>query len=117
MEVRNFGSAQPGPLLEKGDSGPAEKTQPLMSREATRTPKITEEPKADVRKTGGKILVDIHLPEVKSENDIQIRPLENSIEVKAFSGDKAYFKIITKPAGSAVARKPFSRGILRLERS
>ena len=36
VEVRNFGSAQPGPLLEKGDSGPAEKTQPLMSREIGR---------------------------------------------------------------------------------
>jgi HSP20 family molecular chaperone IbpA len=85
-----------------------------MPKMKMRTPKKTEEPKTDVRRIGDKILVEIHLPGVKSEEDIQVRSLENSVEIKAFSGDKAYFKILTKPDKAGVERKPFEDGVLRL---
>lgn len=115
VEVKKFGEEQPA--AEKKESGLMERIRPFRPKEqpAPRTPKTMEEPKTDVRKAGNRVIVDIHLPGVKSEKDILIRPLENSIEVKAFSGDKAYFKILTKPANSRVTRMPFSNGILRLE--
>jgi HSP20 family molecular chaperone IbpA len=78
-------------------------------------PKMTEEPKTEVRRLDSKVVVDMELPGVKSENDISIKELEQSVEVKAMAGDKAYFKIITKPAQFRLAGKKFSKGKLYLE--
>ncbi len=78
-------------------------------------PKVTEEPKTEVRRVGNKILVNINLPDVKSENDINIKSLENSVEIKAMAKDKAYFKIITKPAEFKVGKHEFKDGVLYLE--
>jgi len=70
------------------------------------TPKITEEkakklsklPKQEaetkVRRLSNKIIYEISLPEVKSIKDIIINKLENSIEIKAFSKNTVYFKLI-----------------------
>ncbi len=77
--------------------------------------RVTEEPKTDVKRIGDKILVEIKLPEVKDEKDIQINSLENSIEVKAITGNKAYFKILTKPPKSRIIGQSFSKGMLHLE--
>ena len=119
VEVRKFGDASE-PLTEKNSekTGFKEKVKmfrPKISGRLEAKLKTTEEPKTEVRRIGDKILVDIHLPDVKSDEDIHVRSLENSIEVKAFSGGKAYFKILTKPDNATVERKPFKAGILRLE--
>lgn len=83
-----------------------------MQIEKART---TEEPKTSVKNIGDRILVEISLPGVKSSDDIEIRPLENSIEVKALAGDKAYFKILTKPEKSKIINKRFENHILSIE--
>ncbi len=78
-------------------------------------PKITEEPKTDVKRIGDKLYVDIYLPDVKSEQDIEIKNLENSVEVKALAGEKAYFKILTKPPEAKISGHDFRNGVLHME--
>jgi hypothetical protein len=53
-----------------------------------------EEPLTDMRRLSDKIVYEILIPGVKSLKDISINKLENSIEIKAVSKDRAYFKII-----------------------
>lgn len=78
-------------------------------------PKVMEEPKAHVKRFGGRVIVDIEMPGVKSPSDIDVRDLENSVEVKALAGDKAYFKIITKPPQFGISKQRFNNGVLNLE--
>ncbi|MEE9323479.1 MAG: zinc ribbon domain-containing protein [Candidatus Aenigmarchaeota archaeon] len=77
--------------------------------------KTTEEPETCVRRVDGKIMVEVKLPGVKNSGDIEIKSLESSIEVKAIAGDKAYFKILTKPEKANIVNKRFEDGILRIE--
>ena len=53
-----------------------------------------QEAESKVRRLSGKVVYEINLPGVKNENDVVINELENSIEVKAFAKDKAYFKFL-----------------------
>jgi HSP20 family molecular chaperone IbpA len=84
-------------------------------KEIVRKPKVTEEPKTEIRRVGDKIVVEMDLPGVGSEKDIEIKTLENSIEVKALAGDKAYFKILTKPPHSNITNHRLAEGKLHLE--
>ncbi len=77
--------------------------------------KVTKEPSAEIRRLGDRLLVDISLPGVKHEKDIDINELEYSVEVKALAGDTGYFKILTKPEQFSLARSRFSDGKLHLE--
>jgi HSP20 family molecular chaperone IbpA len=78
-------------------------------------PRFTEEPKANVKKLDSKVLVEIDLPGVKVLDDIRITELESSVEVKAVAGDKAYFKILTKPEQFRITQKKFDKGKLVIE--
>ncbi|MEM5798763.1 MAG: hypothetical protein QXP39_01815, partial [Candidatus Aenigmatarchaeota archaeon] len=75
----------------------------------------TEEPKAEIKRLDSKIVVELDLPNVKSESDISIQELEQSVEIRAIAGKKAYFKIITKPEQFRLVKKRFSNGKLYLE--
>lgn len=77
--------------------------------------KRTEEPKTSVRNVMGRIVVEVKLPDVKREDDIEVNVRENSVEIKAVAGEKAYFKILTKPKTASITKKFFKDGILRLE--
>ncbi|UCC91644.1 MAG: zinc ribbon domain-containing protein [Candidatus Aenigmatarchaeota archaeon] len=77
--------------------------------------KTTEEPEMCVRRIGDRIVVEVKLPEVRDPKDIEVVSLENSIEVKAIAGDKAYFRILTKPPKTNIVRKDFEDGVLRIE--
>ena len=77
--------------------------------------KVTKEPETYVKNLGDRIVVEVKLPGVSGEEDIQVKSLENSIEVKALAGDKAYFKILTKPEKANIVRKDFEDDVLRLE--
>ena len=78
-------------------------------------PAVTEEPKTTVKRTATNVAVFMELPGVKSESDITVSELENSIEVKALAGDKAYFKILTKPPQFRLVKKVFSKGTLHMD--
>jgi HSP20 family molecular chaperone IbpA len=73
-----------------------------------------EEPKTGIRCVGDRIIADIMLPGM-SEEDVNVATLQSSVEVKAISGEKAYFKILTKPEKSRILKKSFSNGVLHLE--
>lgn len=82
--------------------------------EKPRKVKITEEPETKKIVEKGKTIIKIELPGVKSEDDIEIKRFEQSIEVKAFAGDKAYFKLIPIPENATINKK-FKDGILEIE--
>lgn len=77
--------------------------------------KTTKEPETSVKNIGGRIIAEVKLPDVKKAEDIELRMLENSIEVRAIAGDKAYFKILTKPPETSVVRREFRKGVLTIE--
>ncbi len=78
-------------------------------------PGVTVEPEADVRRIGDKVLVRISLPGVENEDSIDIKELESSVEVRALAGDRAYFKILTRPPQFRLSGSSFSGGELSLE--
>jgi HSP20 family molecular chaperone IbpA len=78
-------------------------------------PKVTEEPETEIQNLGSRQIISIKLPDVKSEDDVELKRLEQSIEVKAFAGDKAYFTLLPLPSSAAIAKKEFKNGVLRIE--
>ena len=80
-----------------------------------RIPKTTEEPDVNIQKEGNKETIKIKLPNVKNPDDIEIKKLEQSIEIKAFAGDKAYFKLIPIKPDAEISDKSFKNGVLKLE--
>lgn len=76
--------------------------------------KITEEPKTNIKSEQNKVSIDLEIPGVRSLNEIEITELENSVEVKAMTEDKAYFKILTKPPQTKLIKKEFSKGKLHM---
>lgn len=62
------------------------------AKEVSKLPR--EEAKTNVRRLSNKIIYEINLPGVKNLTDILINKLENSFEIKAFSKNKVYVKLI-----------------------
>ncbi len=66
----------------------------LSKREAERLAKLPQtEPSTKVRRLTDRIIYEIDLPGVQ-EKDVIVNKLQNSIEIKAFTKDKAFFKLI-----------------------
>ena len=74
-------------------------------------PKV--EPQTKIRRFSDKIIYEIDLPGVKLLKDISITKLENGIEIKAISKDKAYEKAIS--INLPIIRKNFLNEKLILE--
>lgn len=72
-----------------------------------------EEPKTDLRRLPDKIIYEIIIPGVNSIEDISIIKLENSIEIKAVSKNKAYSKVI--PINLEIVNYEIQKGKLILE--
>ena len=79
-----------------------------------RIPKTTEEPETKIQKAQNKQIISLNLPDVKGLEDIEIKQLQQSIEIRAFAGDKAYFKLIPIPSNASVNNE-FKDGILKIE--
>jgi HSP20 family molecular chaperone IbpA len=77
-------------------------------------PKVTEEPESEIQTFGNKQIISIKLPDVKSEDDIEVKRLEQSIEIKALADGKAYFKLIPIPSNATISKK-FKDGVLKIE--
>jgi HSP20 family molecular chaperone IbpA len=91
-----------------------EEARPSEAIKPVKTPKVTEEAETEVKTIGNKQIVTVKLPGVKKEEDVEVKRLEQSIEVKAFAGDKAYFTLIPVPPAASVNKK-FKAGILEVE--
>jgi len=117
VEVKTFGDykkLEPELKRRLGVKAGVEEIEEEEAEEKVRVPKVTEEPEAEIKSSGNKQIISIKLPDVKEE-DIEIKKLEQSMEIKAFAGDKAYFKLIPLPANAAVVKKEFKDGVLRIE--
>jgi HSP20 family molecular chaperone IbpA len=71
------------------------------------------EPETNIRRLSDRVIYEIYMPGVKSKKDISITKLENSIEIKAVTKEKAYHKIIK--VGLPVINYKFSKETLVLE--
>ena len=66
-----------------------------MKKEQERIARLPrEEPETKIRRLTDKIIYEVYIPGVKSLKDVTVNRLENSIEIKAISQDRAYFKLI-----------------------
>ena len=118
VSVKTFGNVDRKEIEQEVEKMGLESKPEIPKPEPRReemVPRVTEEPKTDVKRLGDKIIVEMELPDVKNEKDIRINSLENSIEVKAVAGNKAYFKILTKPPQSSIIGHRFEKGVLHLE--
>jgi HSP20 family molecular chaperone IbpA len=116
-KMRSLGMGPPGqPRQFPAANEPVPATgEPYQKTRAQEPAKLTEEPTTNAKVIGNKVIVDMELPDVKSESDIDVQELESSVEVRARAGDKAYFKIITKPGHSSVTSRRFVKGKLHME--
>ncbi len=80
-------------------------------------PKETIEPKAEFNKMPGKLVVEVDAPGVESIEDVDVLEMGTSVEVRAYSGETLYFKIISVPKKSSVMSKKVEGGKVVLEMS
>jgi len=78
-------------------------------------PTKTEEPEINIKRLPTEIIIETNLPDVKSVSDIEIKRFKESIEIRALTQDKLYFKIIQIPEEWRLEKKEFKDGKLRLE--
>ncbi len=91
------------------------KRQPQNNFLQTPNKEITVvEPKTDITRLPGRIIVDADLPEVKSGNNIKIMLLGESIEIRAVAPEKMYLKIMHIPKNMRLAGSSFVEGKLKI---
>jgi hypothetical protein len=119
IRVRNLGDAQNVQRVDQAQRvqnvrQPAKQNVPKITQEQAETfSKLPrEEPSTSVRRLTDRIVYEIDLPGVEKENVI-ISKLQNSIEIKAFTKDKAFFKLI--PIALPILKSQLSEGKLILE--
>ena len=78
-------------------------------------PKEVLEPIVAIKKTSNGIEVSAQLPGVKSEEDVEVNFLPNSIELRAFAGERGYFKILNIPNNFDLIEKNLKDERLRLQ--
>jgi HSP20 family molecular chaperone IbpA len=90
--------------------------KPVTAEEVPKElPKVTEEPETKIEKKPGQITFKVKLPGVKSERDIQIQQLENSIEIRARAANKGYFTILAIPPGAHIIEQKLENEKLILQ--
>ncbi len=114
IKVRSFGNIPKFKEMEKQIKDPKKETPKISEKKAKELAKLPrEEATSKVRRLSGRVIYEIELPEVKNIKDIVINQLENSIEIKAFAKNKAYFKFL--PVSLPLLKYSFSKGKLTLE--
>jgi hypothetical protein len=72
-----------------------------------------KEPLTNIRRLADRIIYEIELPGVTDKKNIRISKMHNSIEIRAFSDDAAFLKLI--PIALPIMRHAFEKGKLILE--
>lgn len=72
-----------------------------------------KEAETSVRRLSNRLIYEIHLPGVKSMKNIMINKLESGIEIRAFSDDASYFKIL--PINLPIVNYGFEKSKLTIE--
>ncbi|MEM5878185.1 MAG: zinc ribbon domain-containing protein [Candidatus Aenigmatarchaeota archaeon] len=111
------------PRVEVRTSGDYKNLEPQIKRKlgigesiknTFKKPKKTEEPETKISKEQGMTKITINLPGIKSEDQIEVKQFEQSIEIKAFAKDKTYFKLIPIKSNSIIDKK-FKDGVLEIQ--
>lgn len=90
------------------------KLQESMHEESTSVIE-TLEPKIEIMRLPGRIVIEAALEGVGSLSDIELIEFDESVEIRANAGSKKYLKIIQIPPEAHIKDRTFSGGILRLE--
>lgn len=117
-EIRINNQGQPSAqeeALEAEDDGQQEIIEKRFAKESLKrfSTLPRKEPQTSVRRLADSVFYEIDLPEVTSLDDIAIKKLENSIEVRAVAKDHAYDKIIQ--VGLPIIDMKLRKGKLILE--
>ncbi|MEM5811138.1 MAG: zinc ribbon domain-containing protein [Candidatus Aenigmatarchaeota archaeon] len=113
IEVKTYGKYKEyEPEIKKrlGIKVPIEEVEEEKEREV----KVTEEAPFRVITEGKKKIIEMDLPGVKSINDIKIKKLSQSIEVRAYTKDKAYFSLIPIEGGEHIVDKELKNEKLKI---
>jgi hypothetical protein len=101
IKVKSFGNMPEFQELQNQIAGKEKRKQerlPMPQIDEEKSKKFAKLPRQEaqskVRRLSGKVVYEIDLPGVKNIKDVIVNQLENSIEVKAFAEDKAYFKFL-----------------------
>lgn len=86
-----------------------------VEMEEAKAPAVTEEPEMVVEQLNGKQVLKLKLPGVRSVEEVDVRKLEQSIEVRARVGNKAYFKLIPIKPDAEILDKRYKKETLELE--
>jgi HSP20 family molecular chaperone IbpA len=116
VEVKTYGEykkLEPEIKRRLGVKVPIEEVEEEEKEIEYKPPKTTEEPEAKVSREGNRTIIEIKLPDVEKEEDINVKKLEQSIEIRARAKDKLYFKLI--PMAGEIVRKSFKDGVLKIE--
>jgi len=121
INISTFGNMSPPIKVNpQGDKNPEDRRRTIFfnkhldSENLKKFSKLPRnEPKTNLRRIGNKIEYEIELPGVKSVKDVSLLNLENSMELKAVSDEKAYSKLI--PMNFPILDFNFSKGRLVLD--
>jgi len=114
IDSRGFGE----PTIQVFPKPVAAGEEPYQERRIQTERKLTGkiiEPKVDVKRLAKEMIITIPLPDVKSEGDIELNRFTDSVELKAFAGDKGYFKILNIPKNHKLVEKSLVDGRLSLK--
>ncbi|MEE8403203.1 MAG: hypothetical protein V3R93_05575 [Candidatus Hydrothermarchaeaceae archaeon] len=78
-------------------------------------PKITREPKTLIERWEDKMVLRVEVPGVMSEDDIEIKRMAESVEIRAYAGDTAYFTLFCIPPDSVIISKRLENEELVIE--
>jgi len=95
IKVRGFGPGFENRTENAQEPVKEIKRQEISEEKARKIAKLPkQEAETNVRRLSNKIVYEISLPGIERQDNIIINKLENSIEIKAFSKDKVYFKLL-----------------------
>jgi hypothetical protein len=63
-------------------------------------PQYVREPVSRMTQEGNRIILEMEVPLCKRQEDCVVRKLQESVEIKAYAGDTAYFKLFRVPKGA-----------------
>jgi HSP20 family molecular chaperone IbpA len=113
-EINLNNGMEEAPNLEKNEKSKVIKFKKFSEEQAKTFSKLPKkEPKTDLKRIADKISYEIEIPGVESFEDVSVLPLENTIEIKAITKEKAYSKSI--PLNLPIVNYGFSKGLLVLE--
>jgi hypothetical protein len=77
--------------------------------------KQVEEPETKMERSPSGLNIELQLPGVGAIKNVSIKKLEESIEIKAYAGDKMYFKVIPISPDADISEKKFANDVLTIK--